>query len=213
MLSAWLPSRLVSRSTLPTTGARLLVAAVCAAALGLSAACGSGGAPAAQQSAPVTFADTAGQTATEQGGQAGQSGQSSQSGHGGHSGGATTGLELYAVQTGTLGVIVTDGEGRVLYGSSGDQTNPPQSHCADACTQTWQPLTVAAGQEPDLLGVDAEVVGRLARPDGSSQLTVGGWPVYVNRTDDGQLKQAVPGLAAAGWFAVSPAGEKVALPA
>lgn len=212
MPPGWLASRLVSRSTLPTTGARLLGAAVCVAALGLAAACGSGSgtAPAAQQSAPVTFTDTAGQAAAEQGGQAGHSGHS---GHAGHSGGAATGLELYAVQTGTLGVVVTDGEGRVLYGSSGDQTNPPQSHCADACTQTWQPLTVAAGQEPELLGVDAEVVGRLARPDGSSQLTLGGWPVYVNRTDDGQLKQAAPGLAAGGWFAVSPAGEKVALPA
>ena len=57
------------------------------------------------------------------------------------------------------------------------------------------------------------MVGRLARPDGSSQLTLGGRPVYVNRSDDGQLKVAEPGLQAAGWFAMSPAGEKVALPA
>ena len=41
-----------------------------------------------------------------------------------------------------------------------------------------------------MLGVDEAAVGRLARPDGSSQLTLGGWPVYVNRSDDGQLKQA-----------------------
>jgi hypothetical protein len=72
---------------------------------------------------------------------------------------------------------------------------------------------VPAGQEPQLLGVEATVVGRLARPDGSSQLTLGGWPVYVNRNDDGQLKVAAPGLQADGWFAMSPAGEKVALPA
>jgi predicted lipoprotein with Yx(FWY)xxD motif len=116
------------------------------------------------------------------------------------------------VQTGTLGIVVTDGEGRVLYGSSGDQADPPQSHCTDACAQAWQPLTVPAGQEPELLGVEATAVGRLARPDGSSQLTLGGWPVYVNRNDDGQLKVAMPGLQAAGWFAMSPAGDKVALP-
>jgi predicted lipoprotein with Yx(FWY)xxD motif len=121
-------------------------------------------------------------------------------------------LELYAVQTGTLGVVVTDGEGRVLYGSDADQANPPQSHCTDACAQTWLPLTVPAGQEPQLLGVDEATVGRLARPDGSSQLTLGGWPVYVNRSDDGQLKQAGPGLQSQGWFAMSPAGTKVALP-
>jgi predicted lipoprotein with Yx(FWY)xxD motif len=173
-------------------------AAVCVAALGLATACGSGTAP-ATTGAPVTFTEAAGQHAT------GHSGQ------GGHAG-PGTGLELYAVQTGTLGVIVTDGEGRVLYGSSGDQVNPPQSRCADACAESWLPLTVPVGQEPELLGVDAAAVGRLARPDGSSQVTLGGWPVYTNRNDDGALKVAAPDLAAGGWFAISPAGEQVTLP-
>jgi predicted lipoprotein with Yx(FWY)xxD motif len=193
----------VPHLTTRTAAGRLLGAAVCAAALGLATACGSGTAPAQSPAAPVTFTDTAGQPAAGHGGHAG---------HAGHGGTGATELELYAVQTGTLGVVVTDGEGRVLYGSSGDQADPPQSHCTDACAQAWQPLTVAAGQEPELLGVEATVVGRLARPDGSSQLTLGGWPVYVNRNDDGQLKVAMPGLQAAGWFAMSPAGQKVALP-
>ena len=185
--------------TTRTAVARLLGAAVCAAALGLATACGSGSTPAAPSAAaPVTFTDTAG--------------RQGHGGHAGHGAAGSTELELYAVQTGTLGIVVTDGEGRVLYGSSGDQADPPQSHCTDTCAQTWQPLTVAAGEEPELLGVEATVVGRLARPDGTSQLTLGGWPVYVNRNDDGQLKVAAPGLQAAGWFAVSPYGEKVALP-
>ena len=188
------------------TAVRLLGATVCAAALGLATACGSSGAaapaaPAAPSSAPVTFQDTAGQTA--QGGHAG---------HGGMAGMGSGELELYAVQTGTLGVVVTDGEGRVLYGSDGDQTTPPQSRCTDTCAQSWLPLTVPTGQEPQLLGVDAEVVGRLARQDGSSQVTLGGWPVYVNRNDDGQLKAAVQGPQSAGWFAMSPSGAKVTLP-
>jgi len=188
-----------------TAVARLLGAATCVAALGLSTACGSSTAPAAPPAAPVTVDEAAGQAASGHGG--------GHSGHSGSSAAGSTDLELYAVQTGTLGVVVTDGEGRVLYGSAGDQADPPQSHCTDACAQAWQPLTVPAGQEPQLLGVEATVVGRLARPDGSSQLTLGGWPVYVNRNDDGQLKVAAPGLQAAGWFAMSPAGEKVALPA
>jgi len=187
----------------------LLGAAACVAALGLATACDSSPAPAAPPAAPVTFTDTAGQAAADHGGDSGHGGHS---GHAGHSGQGSAELELYAVQTGTLGVVVTDGQGRVLYGSAGDQANPPQSHCADACAQTWQPLTVAAGQEPVLLGVDEAAVGRLARSDGSSQLTLGGWPVYVNRGDDGELKQAEPGLQAAGWFAMSPSGKKVALP-
>ena len=184
-----------------TAAARLIVAAVGAAVLSLATACGSGATtPAAAPAAPATVADTAAQAAD------------GHVGHGGMAGMGSTDLELYAVQTGTLGVVVTDGEGRVLYGSDADQTNPPQSHCTDACAQTWLPLTVPAGQEPQLLGVDEAAVGRLARPDGSSQLTLGGWPVYVNRSDDGQLKQAGPGLQSQGWFAMSPAGTKVALP-
>ena len=190
-----------------TAVARLLGAAACVATLGLSTACGSSTAPAAPPAAPaapVSVDEAAGQAATGHGGH---------SGHSGSSAAGSTDLELYAVQTGTLGVVVTDGEGRVLYGSAGDQADPPESHCTDACAQAWQPLTVPAGQEPQLLGVEATVVGRLARPDGSSQLTLGGWPVYVTRTDDGQRKVAAPGLQAAGWFAMSPAGEKVTLPA
>jgi predicted lipoprotein with Yx(FWY)xxD motif len=186
---------------------RLLGATVCSAALGLATACGSSGAaaPAAPSSAPVTVQDAAGQTG--RGGHAGHGGA-----QGGMAGMGSRELELYAVQTGTLGIVVTDGEGRVLYGSDGDQTAPPESHCTDTCAQAWLPLTVPAGQEPQLLGVDASVVGRLARQDGSSQVTLGGWPVYVNRNDDGQLKAAVPDPQSAGWFAVSPTGGKVTLP-
>jgi predicted lipoprotein with Yx(FWY)xxD motif len=187
----------MSRMAVP----RLLGAVACVATLGLTVACGSSTAPTASPAAPVTFGETAGQAAA------------GHSGHNGRSGHSASELELYAVQTGTLGIVVTDGGGRVLYGSAGDQVDPPQSHCTDACAQAWLPLTMPAGQEPELLGVEASVVGRLARPDGSSQLTLGGWPVYVNRSDDGQLKVAEPGLQAAGWFAMSPAGEKVALPA
>ena len=137
----WLPSRLVQLLNSRTAAARLIVAAACAAVLSLATACGSGATtPAAAPAAPATVADTAAQSAD------------GHNGHGGMAGMGSTDLELYAVQTGTLGVVVTDGEGRVLYGSDADQTNPPQSHCTDACAQTWLPLTVPAGQEPAAAG-------------------------------------------------------------
>ena len=179
----------------------LLGAAACVAALGLSTSCGSSPAPAASPAAPVTFTDTADQAAA---------GHSGHSGHAGHSGQGSAELELYAVQTGTLGVVVTDGEGRVLYGSAGDQADPPQSHCTDACAQAWQPLTVPAGQEPQLLGVEATVVGRLARPDGSSQLTLGGWPVYRFSGDPQPGATSGQGNGGGEWAAVTPEGQKAA---
>jgi predicted lipoprotein with Yx(FWY)xxD motif len=118
------------------------------------------------------------------------------------------GVELYAVQTGTLGIVVTDGAGRLLYGSAGDANNPPTSHCSGACAQEWQPLVVPKGQKPELLGVDARHVGLVGRDDGSSQLTLGGWPAYVNRDDDGGLKAAAPAAHGA-WFVMTPQGGKI----
>jgi predicted lipoprotein with Yx(FWY)xxD motif len=117
-------------------------------------------------------------------------------------------VELYAVQTGTLGVIVTDGEGRLLYSSSKDANNPPTSHCTGTCAQEWLPLVVPPGEEPDLLGVQPDQVGRVTRDDGSSQLTLGGWPVYVNKNDDGGLKSAAPDAHGA-WAVMTPEGQKV----
>jgi predicted lipoprotein with Yx(FWY)xxD motif len=120
------------------------------------------------------------------------------------------GLELYAVQTGSLGIVVTDGAGRLLYGSVHDANNPPTSRCAGSGAQEWQPLVVPPGQQPQLLGVDARTVGRLARADGSSQLTLAGWPVYVNRDDDGGMKVTSP-AAHGSWFVMTPQGGKIAV--
>jgi predicted lipoprotein with Yx(FWY)xxD motif len=119
-------------------------------------------------------------------------------------------VQLYAVQTGTLGIVVTDGAGRVVYGSDKDATDPPTSHCTGACAQQWLPVVVAQGDEPDLEGVQPDKVGRVTRDDGSSQLTIGGWPVYVNKDDTGELKKAAAD-ADGTWFPVSPQGQKVAV--
>lgn len=198
----WLPSPIVH---LPTfRSARLLGAAACLAAFGLTTACGGTSTPPASSAAapaPAAASNAA----------AGQGGHSMAGmGSGGHSmpGMGSGGLELYAVQTGSLGVVVTDGQGRLVYGSDQDMTDPPMSMCTGTCTQEWQPLVVPAGQQPDLLGVDADQVGLIARADGGGQVTLGGWPVYVNLHDDGGLKAVAPGAHGA-WFAMTPQGERV----
>lgn len=185
---------------LPTfRAARLLGATSCALALGVTAACGSASAPPAPSvsvpAAPASNAAAAGSPAAGHGGAQG------------HSVGAG-GVELYAVQTGTLGNVVTDGSGRLLYGSDRDANDPPTSRCADACAQRWHPLVVPAGQEPELLGVDADKVGRVTRADGASQVTLSGWPLYVNSDDDGGLKSTAPDARGA-WFVLTPQGERV----
>ena len=173
--------------------ARLLVAAACAATLALAAACGGSPAPPPTSGPPAP--------AVADPGAGGGHG-----GAGGHNAGPG-GIELYAVQTGTVGTVVTDGVGRLLYGSAGDANDPPASRCADACAQRWHPLVVPPGQEPVLLGVDADKVGRVVRPDGASQVTLSGWPLYVNDDDQGS-KRAAPDARGA-WFLMTPQGEKV----
>jgi predicted lipoprotein with Yx(FWY)xxD motif len=126
-------------------------------------------------------------------------------GHGAHSGNAT---ELWAVQSGPLGVVVTDGSGHLMYRSDADRADPPTSTCTGACTQTWIPVTVDPDQEPELAGVDGALVGRFQRPDGTTQLTLAGWPLYRQRDDDGTLSSAGQHGADGTWFVVTPKGEK-----
>ncbi|MDN5859405.1 MAG: hypothetical protein L0H84_12355, partial [Pseudonocardia sp.] len=129
----------------------------------------------------------------------------------GHAAHGSGGPELWAVQSGPLGVVTTDGEGRLLYRSDADSNTPPTSRCTGACTKTWVPVVLPAGQQPELLGIDEKQVGQLVRPDGSVQLTLAGWPLYYNATDR-------PGLVDTGhsgqngWSAITPTGGKAAPP-
>lgn len=177
---------------LPTHPARLLAAA----ALLALAACGSPTEPATTEPAPAAAPGPA----AVQGGTAG----------GGHAGHSTAGAGLYAVQSGPLGVVATDPEGHLLYRSDADTPDPSTSACTGACTQTWLPLTVADGAEPELLGVDEALVGRLERADGDDQLTLAGWPLYRHRDDTGGLADAGQNGADGSWFAITPTGGKAA---
>ncbi|MHA6794429.1 hypothetical protein ACVGVM_13110 [Pseudonocardia bannensis] len=140
-------------------------------------------------------------------------------GHGAHGGhgesggsGGGPGLELWAVQSGPLGVVVTDGAGRLLYRSAKDSDNPPTSNCEDECTRTWHPVVVAPDQPPSLLGVDRSKVGQTRRSDGTMQLTLGGWPIYQRGDDTGELQDAGAHGAEGTWFAVTPDGTNAAAP-
>lgn len=171
---------------------------VVAAVAGLVALTSCGGAP-ADPAAPASAAPPS--AAAPQGHQQGS----------GHGGSADT-VELWAVQSGPLGVVVTDGAGYVLYRSDRDTSQPPTSTCVDQCAEAWHPVLVGS-KPPELLGVDASTVGTLLRPDGGTQLTLGGWPVYRRAGE----ARGVPGAGANGadgvWFAVAPDGSKAVPPA
>jgi predicted lipoprotein with Yx(FWY)xxD motif len=117
---------------------------------------------------------------------------------------------LAAKDAPNLGKIVTDAEGYTLYRFDKDSAKPkPTTTCVDACATKWPPVTVDPKGKLGLEGVAKEAVGMVQRPDGTSQLTLGGWPVYRFAGD--AEPGATGGQGSGGtWFAVTPEGKKAA---
>jgi predicted lipoprotein with Yx(FWY)xxD motif len=104
-----------------------------------------------------------------------------------------------------MGKVVTDEKGWVLYRFDKDSANPPTTNCVDDCAKIWPPALTDG--TPQLEGVDPDKVGTVTRPDGTRQITIGGWAVYryVGDKQPGQWKgQGVGGT----WFVVAPDGKK-----
>jgi predicted lipoprotein with Yx(FWY)xxD motif len=105
-----------------------------------------------------------------------------------------------------LGKIVVDGNGRTVYVFDKDTADPSKSNCDGDCAAKWPPVMAGSGT-PELDGVDASLVGTVTRSDGSKQLTLAGWPLYLFASDTkaGEAKgQAVGGV----WWVVGPDGKK-----
>jgi predicted lipoprotein with Yx(FWY)xxD motif len=107
-----------------------------------------------------------------------------------------------------LGRILVDGRGRTLYLFEKDVRG--RSACAGTCAVYWPPLltnnkpTVGAGAKRNLLGVTR-------RSDGTRQVTYAGHPLYrfVQDTRRGQTNGQDLHDFGAGWYVLSPAGQKV----
>ena len=108
-----------------------------------------------------------------------------------------------------LGDILVDRQGRTLYLFERDSGTT--SECTGACAANWPPLRVR-GTPLVGSGAKASDVGTTTRPDGISQLTYKGHPLYTFVNDKKPGDTNGEGLSAFGgsWFAVSAAGAKVA---
>lgn len=112
---------------------------------------------------------------------------------------------LFAVQSVTLGAIVIDGRGYVLYRSDRDSAAPARSACAVGCSDTWLPEPYSADLQ--ITGIDRQLVGQVRRADGTAQLTLAGWPLYSYMGD--QMPGDTTGQGEDGtWWAVTPDGGK-----
>jgi predicted lipoprotein with Yx(FWY)xxD motif len=84
-----------------------------------------------------------------------------------------------------LGLILVDSRGMTLYTT--EQDSDGITTCSGACATTWPPLTVAAGVTPTAGPGVVGMLGVIQRPDGTSQVTIDGLPLYYYSGD------AIPG--------------------
>ena len=115
--------------------------------------------------------------------------------------------ELVAKSIPRMGKAVVDQDGMVLYRFDKDTVDPVASNCDGDCAKIWPPALVNEGEEPELEGISTDDLGTVERKDGTTQLTLGDWPLYRYAGDKkaGQWKgQNVGGT----WFVVSPDGKK-----
>src|SRR3954469_11944328 len=113
------------------------------------------------------------------------------------------------VATTGLGDVLVNRQGRTLYLFERDSGTI--SACTGACAVNWPPLRVRGAP---LVGSGAKAadVGRTARADGTGQLTYKGHPLYsfANDTKPGDTNGEGINAFGGSWFAVSPAGRRVA---
>ncbi len=83
------------------------------------------------------------------------------------------------IASSSLGTILVDAQGMTLYHLGGEQ-NGKFICTSTSCTGIWHPLTVSAGSTPS--GTVGSL-GMVKRPDGTTQVTYKGTPLYTFASD------------------------------
>jgi predicted lipoprotein with Yx(FWY)xxD motif len=113
------------------------------------------------------------------------------------------------LQKSPVGPILATGGGDTLYDFVPD--TPTHSACLnDGCVFQWPPL-IKSGPIRLGPGLDTSLVGTLRRPDGSTQISYGGHPLYTYNLDvtpgmvTGQAIDQDSGL----WFVINGKGKEI----
>jgi predicted lipoprotein with Yx(FWY)xxD motif len=115
-------------------------------------------------------------------------------------------VRLAAKQIDKLGPVVTDSKGMTLYRFDMDTAKPSVSKCEGPCANLWPPETTTANSV-QLTGIDKSLIGTVTRKDGSTQLTLAGWPLYRYAKDTAAGDARGQGVGGT-WFASTPQGKK-----
>ncbi|MGN7969820.1 hypothetical protein [uncultured Microbacterium sp.] len=117
---------------------------------------------------------------------------------------ATTSADAAALTTASspLGEIITDEAGYTVYTFTRDTPNSGISNCYDDCAMTWPAVSASSTSAAD--GVTGEV-GSITRTDGTTQLTINGWPIYRFAKDAAPGQVNGQGVKDA-WYVLLPDG-------
>lgn len=108
----------------------------------------------------------------------------------------------------TLGPILVDGTGRVLYLFEADTSS--KSTCSGSCAAAWPPL-LTSGTPTGGQGVKANLLGTTTRSDGTTQVTYNGHPLYYYAGDSkaGDMNGQDISQFGAKWYVLDANGVKV----
>ena len=107
----------------------------------------------------------------------------------------------------SLGEIVVDGEGMTVYMFDNDTQGADVSVCEGECATNW-PAVTTDSDSPEVEGVTGEV-GTITGVDGSTQVTLNGWPLYYFIGDEAAGDTNGQGVNDV-WWVLTPAGERFA---
>ncbi len=116
------------------------------------------------------------------------------------------------LQRSPVGPILATGGGNTLYDFVPD--TPTHSACLnDGCVFQWPPL-VTRGPIRVGTGLDPKLVGTLRRPDGTTQVSYAGHPLYAYDLDVSPGVVMGQGIDQEGgpWYVIDPKGRQITTP-
>ncbi len=121
----------------------------------------------------------------------------------GGSTGSSGSVTVSSKSVSSVGNVLVDSKGMTLYY---DKAESGTIKCTGGCATAWPPLLLPSGVTAATAGsgVDASKLGTIVRPDGGTQVTYDGMPLYLFASDTSSGQATGQGVG--GFYAVSAAG-------
>jgi len=116
------------------------------------------------------------------------------------SGATARAVKLASATLPSVGSVLTGPSGMTLYYFTTD--SPSSTTCTGQCAVVWPPLEVPAGSTPTLSSSISGTVATISRPDGTTQVTYKGHPLYYYRGDTAPGTDKGQGVGGT-WFVLS----------